>query len=351
VCQKHAAKLNYHPEAGIDMAIFRPLVSILTPCWNRAEFLDRVWQALDDQTYPVIEWIVCDDGSTDDTAQKLEEFRTKSWFPVCVITASERIGKVRMDNEAVSQARGQYILWNDSDDYLLPGAIEELVSIIESVPETERDEYVGVTALCSDEAGTIISSDLPSFGQFDTTWNLLVTKHGVTEDMIYMTRADVLKSNPFPEVDFVVPESIVWNVIGEAKARIRPIVVKVNCYRAPNAISFSGVIAYPRGRAHSMATCVRCLKKYRSGLRASFWRLITFTRYSIHGELSFGQALKLWGSNSSRLAFLLMFPIAIVLVLGDRMRGIVRMTHNEFDLAESRVSVSIKSNNQFEKMQ
>ena len=98
------------------MAIFRPLVSILTPCWNRAEFLDRVWQALDDQTYPVIEWIVCDDGSTDDTAQKLEEFRTKSWFPVCVITASEHIGKVRMDNEAVSQARGQYILWNDSDD-------------------------------------------------------------------------------------------------------------------------------------------------------------------------------------------------------------------------------------------
>ena len=333
------------------MAIFRPLVSILTPCWNRAEFLDRVWQALDVQTYPAIEWIVCDDGSTDDTAQKLEEFRTKSWFPVCVITASEHIGKVRMDNEAVSKARGQYILWNDSDDYLLPGAIEELVSIIESVPETERDEYVGVTALCSDEAGTIFSSDLPFDQQFDTTWNLLVTKYNVTEDMIYMTRADALKANPFPEVDFVIPESIVWNVIGEAKARIRPIVVKVNDYMAPNAISFSGVMAYSRGRAYALATCVGCLKKHRSGLSASFWRLITFIRYSLHGELSFGQAVKLWGKNSSRLTFLLMFPIATVLAFRDRMRGKVRMTHREFDLAKRRVLISVKSNIQFEEMQ
>lgn len=324
-----------------------PLVSVLTPTWNRAKFLDRVWQGLDEQTYPAIEWIVCDDGSTDDTALKLEEFLLKSWFPVTVITASVHIGKVRMDNEAVSRARGQYILWCDSDDYLLPKAIEELVDILRSIPEEERVDYVGVTALCCDEAGAVISSVLPFDHQFDTTWNQLVTTQNVDGDMIYMTRADILKANQFPEVDFVVPESIVWNVIGEGKARVRPVVVKVNRYRSPNAISFTNVMSYSRGRAHSLATCVRCLKPYRNNLRASLWRLITFIRYSLHGELRFREAIALWGRNSAKITYLLAFLPALVLAFRDRAIGKVRLTHREFDRAVRQVSINVKSNNIF----
>src|SRR3954454_25113108 len=127
-----------------------PVVSVLTPTWNRAEFLERVWDGLNEQSYRNFEWIVCDDGSNDDTEATLKRLCLKSNFPVSVITADRRVGKARMDNEAIAGARGEFIIWNASDDVLLPQALEKLITPCDSVPFEERDSYVGVTALCLD---------------------------------------------------------------------------------------------------------------------------------------------------------------------------------------------------------
>lgn len=323
---------------------FCPLITVITPSWNRSHFLNRLWQGLNEQTYTNFEWIVCDDGSTDDTAQKIQFFLESASFSMTSIIASEHVGKARMDNEAVARAKGDYVIWCDSDDYLLPNAITDMVNILRSIPACNRDNYVGVTALCADENGNVISTDLPFDREFDTTWNELVTTHNVKGDMIYMTRLDALKKNPFPVVDLVVPESVVWNVIGEEKARVGPVIVQKKIYNASNAISFSDEMAYSRGRAYSLATTYRCLKPYQLGILNKYWKVITFIRYSIHGEISFRDARSLWGTNSSKLSFYFFSFFAYCLALKDRFSGKVRMTHIEFEAAKNRAKIKILSN-------
>jgi len=313
-----------------------PLISILTPTWNRCAYLNRVWKGLNEQTYKNIEWIVCDDGSTDDTAATLRELGEKSRFPVTIITASVHIGKARMDNEAVKLAGGEFILWNDSDDYLLPLAIERLVGAWNSIPQTNRDEYVGIRALCASQWG-IASSPLPRQGVFDTTWNDLAEKVKLNGDMLYFAKSGALKDHPFPEVDFVVPESVVWTSIGDLKVRIWPEVLMIKEYQAANCISFSGKMEYNRGRAYAMAVSVRNLRSYPSDLRTRLWRSLTFLRYCIHGELPMRDSMRLWGANSPPMALLSLLPLAHLLALKDRLQGKVKQTHREFLAAEKDV--------------
>ena len=179
------------------MGQLKPLISILTPTWNRCGYLDRVWKGLNEQSYKNIEWIVCDDGSTDDTAAKLRELGAKSTFPVTIVTASVRIGKARMDNEAIARASGEFILWNDSDDYLLPYAVEQLVAVWSTIPAENRSEYVGISALCASQWG-IASSPLPQQGQFDTTFIELGERLKISGDFLYMVRAENIKISSIP---------------------------------------------------------------------------------------------------------------------------------------------------------
>lgn len=321
----------------------KPLVSILTPTWNRAAYLDRVWNGLNSQTYKHIEWIVCNDGSTDETEAKLSELRAKSTFPVTIISASIHIGKTRMDNEAVAHARGEFILWNDSDDYLLPQAIEQLVATWNTIPEADRKDYVGVTALCANEQD-VISTKLPGTGPFDTTWNDLRERFKVSGDMLNFTRSSVLKHHPFPEIDLVVPEGIIWTSIGNAKARICPVVLQIKQYNAPHCISFSDKMEYCRGRAYAIAILEKNLKSYPKTLTSKLWALVTFIRCCIHGELSFLESMRLWGTNCPIIVFLTMVPVAFVLAIKDILQRKVIKTHREFQLAAKSVVVTVDAN-------
>ena len=317
----------------------KPLISVLTPAWNRATYLKRVWEGLNSQTYQHMEWIVGDDGSTDNTWAILNDLAASSNFPIVVITASMRVGKARIDNEVIAKARGDFILWCDSDDWLLPNAIECLLRAWNSIPESARDKYVGVTALCATEAGVIVNP-FPNVEYLDTTWNDLAEVHRVYSDMLYFTRASDLKAHPFPEVDFVVPESVVWTAIGNKKTRFIPEVLKMVEYRAPNAISFTGKMEYNRGRAHALATSTRNLAGYRRSAKVRWWRLVTFIRYSVHGEISNRDQLHLWCNNSPTIAWVLMWPLAWLLALKDRLQGKVRRTHREFSAANQIATIT-----------
>jgi glycosyltransferase involved in cell wall biosynthesis len=90
--------------------------SILTPTWNRAIYLNRVYASLAEQTMQSFEWIVADDGSSDDTESVIKFLGGRSSFPLIYIRADRHVGKVIMDNASVRQAKGQFILWCDSDD-------------------------------------------------------------------------------------------------------------------------------------------------------------------------------------------------------------------------------------------
>jgi len=89
-------------------------VSIITPTYNRAHLLPRVWASLLKQTEERFQWIIVDDGSTDSTHEVVQEFN------------DPRITYVRQQNQGVNEARNrgeqeiaaEYVIYLDSDDEL-----------------------------------------------------------------------------------------------------------------------------------------------------------------------------------------------------------------------------------------
>lgn len=318
-----------------------PLVSVLTPTWNRAGYLERVWRALHAQSYRNFEWIVADDGSDDDTRQVIRGLAARSDFRVVLIGASTHIGKARMDNEAVAVAQGELIIWNDSDDYLLPECLQKLVACWSAIAPTQRAETVAISALCQTAEGHILNTP-PRQDVSDSTWNDMARSSHFQYDMLHLINAAMLKACRFPEVDFVVPESVVWSVLGHHRVRVLPQVLKIVEYRAPHAISFSSKQQYCRGRAHAMAVSEAAAGASGRPVVARLRKLVTFIRYCLHGELVPREQLRLWDTNSSRWLWAVMYPLGWLLATKDRMQRKVQYTHREFDAAAQVVRIEVE---------
>jgi glycosyltransferase involved in cell wall biosynthesis len=316
--------------------------SIITPTRNRAKYLPRVRDGLAAQKFRSFEWIVADDGSSDETQSVILELAANCSFQVTYIRADRHVGKIRMDNAAVQRARGHFILWCDSDDWLLPRALECLWETWNSIPTEQRDNYVGLTALAATDAWGAIENPFPSAPFTDVSWNDLAEVHRVTGDMLFCARAEELKAHPFPEIDLVIPESVVWTAIGDRPTRLVPEVLKMVEYQSSHAVSFNGSMSYNRGRAYSLATTTRNFRHYRQTMKTRLWRLINFIRYSLHGEITPYKSRRLWGENSSTFLFWIMFPIALGLAVKDRLQGKVKMTHRKFLAAQDSANFSIK---------
>jgi glycosyltransferase involved in cell wall biosynthesis len=105
-----------------------PLVSVVIPCYNSARFLGEAIESVLLQTYPRIEIILVDDGSTDGTAQIARS------YPVHYIYQKNR-GISAARNTGIAQTKGKYVLFLDHDDRLLPMGVETGVELLEEHPE------------------------------------------------------------------------------------------------------------------------------------------------------------------------------------------------------------------------
>lgn len=99
-----------------------PLVSILIPCYNAEQYIGEAVESALGQTYPNVEVVVVDDGSTDGSVGVLESFGDRIRFE-----AGPNRGGCAARNRALSLSRGEYIQYLDADDVLLPGKIERQI--------------------------------------------------------------------------------------------------------------------------------------------------------------------------------------------------------------------------------
>ena len=94
------------------------LVSVIIPCYNHAHFLGEAISSVINQTYPHIEIIVVDDGSTDDTAQVAKAYSNIRYV------RQDNFGLSRARNVGLSHSKGLYVVFLDADDCLFPDAID-----------------------------------------------------------------------------------------------------------------------------------------------------------------------------------------------------------------------------------
>lgn len=108
--------------------IQEPLISVIVPVYNSGLYLRKCLDSLLSQTFKEIEIIAVDDGSTDASSLILDEYA--EFYPDLIVIHQSNQGQGAARNTGVSVARGQYIGFVDSDDYVDGNMYKHLYSLI-----------------------------------------------------------------------------------------------------------------------------------------------------------------------------------------------------------------------------
>ncbi len=106
------------------------LVTIITPSYNQAAFLERTIQSVLKQTYPNIEYIIIDGGSDDGSVEVIRKYesRIKSW------RSEKDQGQTDAINKGFCLASGEILAWINSDDTYEPDAVAQAVAYLDAHP-------------------------------------------------------------------------------------------------------------------------------------------------------------------------------------------------------------------------
>lgn len=194
-----------------------PLISILTPTYNRGKLLLPLYESLKNLTFEDFEWLIVDDGSEDDTEQY-----ALSWiahniqnaeFPIRYIKKSNG-GKHTAINRGVREANGELILILDSDDTLPADSLATIAHYYEQCKGYK--DCAGVCGLMAHHDGQLIGTGFPKEPMYESALQFRYAEEGnVTGDLLEVYKTSVMREFPFPEIENekFCPESLVWNRI------------------------------------------------------------------------------------------------------------------------------------------
>ena len=189
------------------------MITVFTPTYNRAHTLEKLYQSLLKQDSYDFEWLVINDGSTDDTDTLFQEWiKQKKPFPIHYYEV-ENGGKQRAINQAIQLAKGEYFFIVDSDDTLLPHAISFLINSFVSLPND--DSFIGVSGIRGDKEGKPLFR-IPNIdnskGYVDAN-NIERSLYGLQADMAEAFFTNKIKDYTFPvwPDEKFTPEAVVWD--------------------------------------------------------------------------------------------------------------------------------------------
>lgn len=188
------------------------MISVFTPAYNRANELKKLYNSLINQSFRDFEWVIVDDGSTDNTMEVVSDFIKENLININYYK-QENGGKSLAHNKGVELAKGEFFVGIDSDDYFTNNALEiinKYFQIIES-----NDDLAGICFLnYKDGTSEIIGTEFPQNEMIETYYNIY-NKHNVTGDKEMVFKTKILKEYLFPIFpgEKFVPEALLFNRI------------------------------------------------------------------------------------------------------------------------------------------
>lgn len=296
-------------------------ISVFTPTYNRAKTLKFVFECLLLQTCQNFEWVIVDDGSTDNTRILVDEFRSQTPFFNIVYFYQENKGKHIAINRGVEFAKGELFLIADSDDLFDENTLEIFTYTWNNI--SNKDNIGGIWCLSKDINGMCIGNEFP-IHILELSYPEMQYKYKIWGEKWHIERTQVLKEFPFPEIEkgagagFYFGESTIWRRIYK-KYKFSTLNIPLRTYIS----SEDGIMSKMRHNKHRFETLkIGFWEALNEDIDYFFYSPVTFIfQMSVYiyysrmmGELN-NTTVSKFNSWKSRFLFFICYPISFFLPL------------------------------------
>jgi glycosyltransferase involved in cell wall biosynthesis len=319
-----------------------PYISILTPTHNRENYIINLGKSLHKQNIKNIEWIIGDDGSTDKTQKVIEELSLFLEIKIIYLKSSKRIGKASMDNILIKHARGQYVVWCDSDDYFVDNSFIEIKRFLREIDSQNKNLSGAIFQnVNQDGVSQSYKGNIPKHKEIV---NFEQMKNYLKGDATIFLKNKIIKKINFKEVDFLISEGTELDkILNEKYFYISNKIVKIMNRTAKDSVSFGKKLRFSRGMAHSMFEYMDDNKVMQLSLRDKFYEISNLWRYSIHGDISIFLVWKIWPVlKKNKYLFFFLIP-GILLAIIDIISFKVEKTHVEFERNKKNYKLTVNN--------
>lgn len=292
-------------------------LTIHTATYNRAYILSQAYESLRAQTCKNFEWIITDDGSTDGTDELVRSWQAEDNGFLIVYNPVPHVNIPRALNSGIARTRTDWFMMLDSDDALVPNAVERILKLL---PEIEdREDFVGLGFAKCQPDGRFMKDQIPlidpDIGYVDAT-NVERAKYRLDMDMCEVHRTELLRHFPFQywPTEGYAPEQLSYNAIALAGYKFRWRAEKLYvCDYLPDGQTRNDSLVKrnPMGFAmmhnQNMLLCERFREKLRCAMQ--------MTALSLYA----GEPTYLKESNCMA-ATVLSFPLGVILSIRRRMQ-------------------------------
>lgn len=175
-----------------------PKLTIHTATYNRAYILEKAYSSLCAQTVKDFEWIISDDGSTDNTEELVHGWLNEDCGFRIIYNKLNHIHIPRALNSGVERANAEWFMMLDSDDYLLPNTVEKVLAWIDEIKDVQGIAGIGFARCYPD--GRYMKDQIPkidpNIGYLDAT-HIEREKYNLNMDMCEVHRTQLFKQYPF----------------------------------------------------------------------------------------------------------------------------------------------------------
>ena len=286
------------------------IVTILTPTYNRVDKLIDLYQTLCMQKDKRFVWCVVDDGSTDSTENAIKEVVNNSPFSLIYIK-KENGGKHTALNEGIKLAATPLVFIVDSDDTLMPDAVETIAIYFEKYKEDE--EICGFSFLRAFSDGKINGSLFAKDEWIASYIDARVNSNDMASDKAEVYKTKCLREFPFPvyENEKFLGEDIVWT-------RMARKYKTVHINKAIYVGEYQSDGLTRNRRLHNLNSpngCVTRAKEYLENDICLKMRIKSYPQYLIYGMVAkhkFKSLLK--DAPNKFLCLLLFFPALFIMI-------------------------------------
>ena len=194
-------------------------ITVFTPTYNRANLLPKLYDSLKKQNFKLFEWLIVDDGSSDNTEEVVNNFIKENLINIRYIKKKNG-GKHTALNLGIDNARGELFWIVDSDDYIVEDSLKYLWDKWSEIEN--KNEFAGLSGLRGYSNGSIIGTRGDN-EYVDTDVLSYRYKYGILGDKAEVYRTDILRKFKFPEFkeEKYVTEAVVWNRIANKNFKLR----------------------------------------------------------------------------------------------------------------------------------